>query len=264
MNRLKTLLFFFLTGSTWLGVTHLMDDDHVPLTVHVPADSTPEEIEILVDEAVLVEAGLGLGWKADPLLFDRATRIAEQAGAKDAVTFAESVDLARRDPLMRARLIERARRAWPEPGEPTNAELEALAQMPRFLRPATVTFEHRYTRDPARTKALLDSDQGEPELVLGTRPTRTETELARALGPEATHTIMTAPEKTWTALRSPLGHHAVYVVTRTPPATPPLAHIRDELRANWRAERREALARLAMEKLRRRFEVELVMLGGPL
>jgi hypothetical protein len=261
-TRWATTLVFFVAGAAYLGVTHLIHDDATPLTVHVPADSTSEEIELLIEEAVLVETGLGLGWRTDPLLLDRAARVAAEAGATDAVAFAESVDLTRRDPLMRARLVERARRARPEPGEPAGADLEALARAPRFQRPATITFEHRYTRDPGRADALLHSDRGEPELLLGARPTRTETELVRALGVDATAKVMSAPANTWTAVRSPLGHHAVRVVTKVAAATPPLDHIRAELRAHWRAERREALARSSFEKLRARFEVELVTLGA--
>ena len=260
MSRGLALLTFFLAGAAWLGLTRLFADTRPALTVHVPADSSDAEVARWIDEAVLVEAGLGLGWKTDPLMRDRAARIGAESDIADPLGFADAVDLPRRDPLMRARLIERAQRAWPDPGEPTRAELEHLAATPRFVRPAAVTFEHRFTRDPNRAQALLADDRGEPELVLGPHPTRSATELTRDLGPDAAHQILAASRDTWTLVRSPLGHHAVRVTATRAAAPPPTDHILPELRAHWRAERRAALAQKAIETLRKRFAIEVVTL----
>lgn len=262
LNRPRAALLFFLAGGLWLGLTRLFGDDRLPLTVHVPDGASPAELEQLVEEAVLVELGLGLGWQDDPLMRDRAARIAADASTREPpLAFALALDLPRRDPLMRARLIERARRLGPEPPQPTDAELEAL--LPRFSTPSAITFEHRFTRDPSRAAALLNDHRGEAELTLGPRPTRTFTELARSLSPAAADRIFAAPMNTWTAITSPLGHHAVRVLARHEPRPPPLEQLRPQLRAVWRAERRELLAQRALSSLRERFEVELVTIPSP-
>lgn len=259
LTRPRVVIIFFALGALWLGLSRLMADDRLPLTVHIPAGTPPPEIERLIEEAVLVEAGLGLGWQDDPLMRDRATRIAADASTREPpLAFALALDLPRRDPLMRARLIERARRLVPEPPDPTDAELGALLE--HFQGPPAITFEHRFTRDPTRAAALLHDHRGEAELTLGPRPTRTFTELARSLSPAAAELIFAAPPNTWTAISSPLGHHAVRVLAHHPPPTPSLEQLRPQLRATWRAERRELMARRALISLRERFEVELVTL----
>lgn len=258
-SRLRTTLLFFLAGGLWLGMSRLLSDDRLPLTVHVPSDASTAEVERLVEEAVLVELGLGLGWQDDPLIRDRAARIAADAAThQPPLAFAISLDLPRRDPLMRARLIERARRLSPEPPEPSDAELATL--LPRFASPPALTFEHRFTRDPARAAALLEDDRGEAELTLGPRPTRTLTELARALSPTAAELIARAPLDQWVAFASPLGHHAVRVLEQHAPQPPSLERLRPQLRATWRAERRELMSQRALATLRERFDVELVTL----
>lgn len=259
LTRPRAAILFLVAGALWLGLTRLLADDRLPLTVHIPAGTPPPEVERLIEEAVLVEAGLGLGWQDDPLMRDRATRIAADASTREPpLAFALALDLPRRDPLMRARLIERARRLVPEPPEPTDAELTALLE--RFQNPPAITFEHRFSRDPTRAAALLHDYRGEAELTLGPRPTRTLTELASALSPTAAERIFAAPPNTWTAIASPLGHHAVRIVEHHPSHTPPLEQLRPQLRATWRAERRELMAQRALLSLRARFDIELVIL----
>lgn len=257
LTRPRAAILFLVAGALWLGLTRLVADDRLPLTVHIPAGTPPLEIERLVAEAVLVEAGLGLGWQDDPLMRDRATRIATDAATdQDPLAFAANLDLPRRDPLMRARLIERARRLVPEPPDPSDVELMAL--LPRFQHPPAITFEHRFTRDPSRAAALLHDHRGEAELTLGPRPTRTLTELARSLSPAAAELIFAARPDTWTAITSPLGHHAVRVLEHHQPQTPSLEQLRPQLIATWRAERRELMAQRALFSLRKRFDIELV------
>lgn len=259
LTRPRAAIFFLVAGALWLGLTRLLADDRLPLTVHIPAGTPAHEVERLIDEAVLVEAGLGLGWQDDPLMRDRANRIAvEAATSQPPLVFAANLDLPRRDPLMRARLIDRARRLVPEPPDPTDAELETLLE--HFQNPPAITFEHRFTRDPTRAPALLHDHRGEAELTLGPRPTRTLTELARSLSPAAAERIFAAPPNTWTAIASPLGHHAVRVLEHHQSDTPPLEQLRPQLRATWRTERRELMAQRALDSLRARFDIELVTL----
>lgn len=273
-HRLRALVGFAVAGLAFLGLSRLLADpapERPLLVVHLPADADATTRERSIDEHVLVELGLTLGWRLDPLIRDRVERSLAPLAPSDLhpLDRAEALDLLRRDPLIRARLAERARKTLPEPGAPDDATLGAYLQThaARFERPPVLRFEHRYTRDPERAAALLESattgspqsptDRGEPELHLGPTPTRTASELLRLLGRPASEALLAAPLDTWTLVASPLGHHLVRVIERHPPTLPPLTTIRPEVLQAWRDELRPELHRAALDRLRASFLLDL-------
>lgn len=256
--RLLTLLGFMLGGLALLGLDALLAAPaRTPLTVHAPSAS-PQAIERAIDDAILLELGLTLPWRADPLIRDRLRRtiglLATATDATDDLDRAEALGLLRSDPLVRARLVERARRALPEPDAPSDAELAAFVatHADRFTPPVTLTFEHRFAPHDA-------PDRHRPELTLGPRPTRTVAALARVLGQPAADAIAALPLETPATVPSPLGLHHVRVVARTRPPTPPLSALRAQALEHWRTERRAALHRAALDALRARFTITLVV-----
>jgi len=269
-GRVFTLLGFFALGAAWLALGRLITTpDRPPLLVRVPADTTDEDLTHLIDEAVLTEVGLSLGWRTDPLIRDRVRRIAANVGTvlatQSPLDFAESLDLPRRDPLIRARLIERARNALPEPDAPSAESLATFyeSHRDRFMRPLALTFEHRFTRDPDRASDLMTDDRGEPELMLGPRPTRTLPELSRTLGIDAATQIAKLPTDRWTLVHSPLGHHAIRMLTRHEPHLPPLTQVRPEVLLAWRETQRPNLHQQALRRLREGFDIDLRRLPSP-
>ncbi len=271
VRRVRVLAVFLCGGLALVGVRRAIEQpERSVLTVRVPSGVSDGARETLIDEAVLVEVGLGLGWRQDPLIRDRLTRTMAQLSPTndevgDLFDRAAAIDLPRRDPLVRARLSERARKTLPEPGTPSQAELAALlaAHPERFAQPLMLTFEHRFapTADgPARLANMLADarDAGLPELTLGPRPTRSLPALARTLGPTAARAIAAAPLGEWTQVDSPLGHHLVRVLDRTSPPVPPLAMIHAQVLAAWRDERRPELEREALSRLRTSFTIDVV------
>jgi len=273
-RTLLTLVAFFAGGGLLLLLEGaLLTPKRPALAVTVSAGATDAEVARAVDEALLVQRGLQLGWRNDPLIVDRLTRaLAEVTPEGTAVLdHAEALGLHTRDPLVRARLMENARRSLPEPASPAEAELEAwfTAHATRFQRPARLTFDHRFTKDAARADRMLaaasgvgevEVDRGEPELTLGPRPVRTMVALAAALGGDAAATIARAPLNAWLTVRSPLGHHIVRVVARESAAVPMLAEIRPEVIAAWREDQRPVFASKAMGHLRSTFDVTVTRL----
>jgi hypothetical protein len=269
-RRVFTLLLFFIFGATWLALDRLIASPERPtLIVRVPADTPDHDLDRLIDEAVLTEVGLSLGWRTDPLIRDRVQRIAANVGTAPAtqspLDLAESLDLPRRDPLIRARLIERARKSLPEPDAPPGESLATFfeSHRERFMRPLALTFEHRFTRDPDRATHLMSDDRGEPELMLGPRPTRTLPELSRTLGTDAATQIANLPIDRWSLIRSPLGHHAIRLLTRHEPHLPPLTQVRPEVLLAWREAHRPTLHQKALRRLREGFDIDLRRLPSP-
>ncbi len=245
LPRAVVLGLFMLGGAAWFGVERwLAAPERGLIEVSVPRGDVAAR-ERIVDEAVLVEVGLGLDWQLDPLIRDRierslgATTIRARGG--ELMAEAMAIDLPRRDPLVRARLAEHARRILPAPGAPSDVELAtfAAAHAAQFMPPVVATFE--YTSNA-------------PDLVLGPRPTRTLQAIERALGAAAAKVIAeapTGPNSPWVAIAT----GRVRVIARTTPTLPPLLAIRPQVLAAWRAARRPELERAALDQLRAGFDI---------
>lgn len=261
VTRLGALAIFFATGALLAGAGRLLRDERPELRVSVPRGAAPEAVAQAVDDALLVEVGRELGWRDDPIVIDRMVRGLEFIGAmgdRDALLAkADAIDLVRRDPIARARLIERARSYLARVPEPDDATLEAFRQAhaERFRRPPLVTFEHQ----------LVDAG-GAPDLVLGPRATRSLPALERAFGADTARAIIDAPagpDAPWQIIRSSSGEHRVRVLARHDGELPPLAQIRAEVLGAWReAAERDALAR-ALIRLRAATDIDLATSERP-
>ncbi|MFO0744834.1 MAG: hypothetical protein U1F43_04050 [Myxococcota bacterium] len=165
---------FFAAGALVMGVMRASRDERPELVVTVARAAAPEAVQRAVDDALLVELGLGLGWKSDPVVVDRLVRGLRFVGASgddpSLVARAEAMDRVRRDPLVRARLALRGADLLAAVGEPDDAALEAYraAHAEAFRRPTTVTFSHALVDGPGGHEAA-------PDLVLGPHATRSET-----------------------------------------------------------------------------------------
>ena len=253
--RLRLVGAFFGTAFVLVGGASALGTGRPSLRVRVPPDSTTQEVQRLSDEALLVEVGMARGWQSDALIVERIVKSLSYVGVTgsraDILARAEALDLPRRDPLVRARLVERARAALVVVPEPTDLDLKRAmeAEPERYRRPAVVRFRH----------ALLDALG--PDLLLGPHPTRSEPEIARALGPEAAARIVALPvaqpNDPPVIVTSPRGRHQVVVEAHFPGAVPALAAIRTEVAGRWRELERERRWRAALTELRAAVDVEI-------
>lgn len=275
-----TLAAFFAGGLALVGAQRLVAapsqassarPERRPLKVRVPAEADAATAARMVDEAVLVEVGLELDWRLDPLVRERlATTIAQLApdpSEPDPLARAVALDLPRRDPLVRARLAEHARRLLPRPGTPPDAELAAFAaaHADELTPSETIVFAQRFAFDEARMakiEASPETDRGVPELNLGSHPTRTRDALAKLLGEDAARAIAEARPGVWTRVTSRLGLHLVRLESRTPGRMPALAAMRPQVLEAWRRARTPELERQGLARLRAGFDIVIERVGG--
>ena len=98
--------------------------------------------------------------------------------------------------------------------------------------------------------------RGDPFLLPAELPLWSARALAARLGPDFARRVLELPAGRWAGpVPSSYGLHLVWVHEHVPGATPPLAELRRELRAAWRAEREQLALRRALDELRRDFEV---------
>ena len=153
----RTLVQYFLIGGLMLAGKGLYDRSQVEgpkIVVQVRADATDAEVEATVREAILLNEARRYGWdRRDPVVFRhlvRNMRFIEPDATDDDVTLyarALEMNMHAHDPIVRARLLYRAREALgfvPEDRMPGRQELEAhLADHPeRFEREGRVRFQH--------------------------------------------------------------------------------------------------------------------------
>lgn len=198
----------------------------------------------------------------------------------DEVRYREALELGldRGDVIVRRRLVQKLdfllEGSTPVPA-PTDAELTAFlaANAARYARPDRVTIEHvfaSYGTPGAEAEARVTAWM--PRLAAGDAPTtlgdpfmhgRTMTQasaddLAGVFGPDFATAVMALAVDRWSGpIASSYGAHAVRVTARTPGSVPPLADVRDAVARDWRAERRAALDREAVETLRRQWTVRV-------
>jgi hypothetical protein len=189
---------------------------------------------------------------------------------------AVALGLDRGDPIVRRRLAQKMTFVA-EDGErnPTDADLAAYlaAHADRYRDPPRISFRHVYIahnrngdapeKDPHRLLADLASGAapdtlGDPFLQGRSFAQRTAAEIEAVFGHAFTEALMAAPAGAWTGpIASSYGVHLVRIEGRVDGATPPLAAVRERVRADLRDERREAAMRAMREKLRARYAVEI-------
>lgn len=282
----RPLLSFLALGAAALGAHEVARRPSSPapreLAIHAPVDASEGEVRRRIDDAILVEEGLGLGWATtDPVIRDRLIRnlrFVGEAGDDEALLArALQMGMGRTDLVVRQRLIFRAERLLERSADrelPTEGELAAhLAAHPeRFERPARVRFDGIFLSRGRRGEALeqqalalverlgahpgqaLDRGLGDP--LPTARPGRSAThgELARDFGEPFADAVFAAPVGQLSGpIPSPFGLHLVVVRDRGAESTPTIAEARAALTASWRHGRREAVRRQRLAELRGRY-----------
>lgn len=99
---------------------------------------------------------------------------------------------------------------------------------------------------------------GDPSLLPRAIPLTTRDGVRAIFGDAFAAAAFEAPAGDWLGpVRSPFGAHAVRIVSVEPPETPPFSDLRDQLREDWIAARRDEMRTAAAERLRSRYQVKI-------
>ncbi|MBX3485485.1 peptidylprolyl isomerase [Phenylobacterium sp.] len=199
-------------------------------------------------------------------------RVDEELLAREAIR----LGLDRDDMIVRRRLAQKMAfasediAAIPEPDEKT---LQAYydAHRDRYATPGRVAMRHLFfsrdrtgaTPQAAAAEALTRLEAGgtapsDPSLLPLTYADVAEADLDRDYGPQFAAAVHGAAEGAWIGpVPSAYGLHLVRVERRLPPVIPPLAQVRDDVRAAWLAERRQEENGAFRASLRKRYKVEI-------
>jgi peptidyl-prolyl cis-trans isomerase C len=287
---LRPFIHFFVIGGLLFGVKALYEGRRVQgpeITVRVPADATPSEIEASVREAILLNEAKRYGWdESDPIVFAhlvRNMRFIEPNSRHDDLTLYEralEMNMQDHDPVVRARLLYRAGEALasvPEERMPSRADLEAhrAAHPERFEREGRFRFQHVFLSRSKRGEALAADARamrerlarlgdaapaglGDPLPGLGVERAATASQLRHDYGPELASLIEEAVPGSWRGPGSSVyGLHFVKVIERQAAYVPALDVIGTEVRADRMREIREALREERLATLRDAYAVRI-------
>ena len=163
--------------------------------------------------------------------------------------------------------------------EPTEAQLHALydANPAAYATPPHLTLRHIYfSDDRPQGNPRAAADQGLVSLRAGRAGITgdpfvlpldyadvSQQDLDKDYGPAFAAAAMTAPIGAWTGpVRSAYGWHLLRVDARHVSETEPYAAVHTKLREAWIAERRDALNAAALDKLRKRYRIEVTPSKG--
>jgi parvulin-like peptidyl-prolyl isomerase len=199
-------------------------------------------------------------------------RIDEEILAREALR----LGMDKGDLIIRRRLAQKMAFASEDVGaakEPSAAELRAAFDRNpgRYALPGKIAFRHVYfSQDRGADAAKAEAEaalkraeageaiSGDPSMLPLTYADAAPQMLARDYGPDFAAAVAAARPGAWTGpVRSAFGWHLVYVVSRTPGVVPPFETVESEVRANLLAERRRSGNQAFLEKLRRKYKVEI-------
>ncbi len=281
VRHVARLVSFFALGAVLAFVRGQWVSPELPVVrVTVPPGASEAERSQAVDEAVLVELGLAAGWvETDPLILDRLRRnvgfIDADVPPEGALAHALALGMERTDPIVRLRLVSRARAMLDAPlesADPGDAVLDPwlAEQRERFDRPAKLELsqvflsrERRGAALRADAAALLDrlrteepepkraARLGDPLLILRSVEVASPRKLDGDYGEGFGQALLAAEAGVWSGPhRSRFGLHLVWVHRRQPPESPGLETIRAEVLTAWREANRAGhrADRLAMAR----------------
>lgn len=216
---------------------------------------TPEELRGIVrdrvDEEILASEAVRLGYDKDDIIIRR--RLAQK------MAFAGEDAAPVREP------DEATLRAF---YEKTKSRYAAPAQM--ALRHVFFSADNAGARQAAE-RALAaaqvgEAPAGDPSMLPTSYADVSGAELTRDFGPAFARLAEATPVGAWAGpVQSSFGWHILEVETRRPALIESFERARSEVREAWMAERRAAASAAYMEKLRRRYRVEVAHgMTGPL
>jgi len=189
-----------------------------------------------------------------------------------------ALGLERGDVIVRRRLIQKmeflSEDLTPLP-EPSDADLQSYldAHTSRYATPAEVTLTHVFVgTDRHGPAAAADASAVRTQLLNGVAPATlgepflrgrefrlaSEAELAGVFGPAFAASVMALPLDVWSEpLRSSFGWHLVRVTERKAGHVPRLDEVRLLVRRDWQEQERETVNREALDRLRRRYEIQV-------
>jgi len=287
---LRPLVHFFLIGGLLFSAKSVYERNAVQgpaITVRVPAEASSAEVETRVRDAILLNEARRYGWdRTDPIVYThliRNMRFIEPDSEEDDLTLfrrAIEMDMQAHDPVIRSRLLYRARKALtfvPEDRMPSRAELEEHRQRhrDRFEREQRVRFHHVFlsrskrgeslaadAREMRERLAALDdaapSGLGDPLPSLRAEQSATPSELEDDYGPDLAGLVQEGLIGVWRGpVFSVYGLHFIKVIGKEPAYVPPLDVIGAEVRADRLREIRESLAQERMAALRDAYRITL-------
>ncbi len=274
----QPLAQFLIVGAALSGL-------HAALSPGPAREETAPDA-IVVDAARLsqLEAQFARTWR-------RAPSEAELTGVVEAFVREEvlyragrALALGEEDPVIRRRIAQKMEFLLePGPGEIAIGEADLAAHLAahpeRFRRPGRVAFGQVFlgsgpARDALRAQAAelrrrLDAGAdpralGEPTMLPAVVPPSPLREVARLFGAEFAAALADVPVGRWAGpIASGFGMHLVRIAERTPPRDPPLTEVRDAVRRDLEARRREEIAAARFEDLRSRYAVSVADLARP-
>ncbi|MGB5810721.1 MAG: peptidylprolyl isomerase [Polyangiales bacterium] len=287
---LKLLLQYFLLGALLFAGRVAVEgarSEPPEIIVRMPVDATGTEVEKEIRNQILLHEARRYGWyRTDPIVFTHLVRnmrfIEPDTEENDSELFARALqmDMQEHDPVVRARLLYRAREALghvPEDRVPTSAQLDAhrRAHPERFEREGKVRFEHVFlsgTRrgdalqaDAAKMRDTLEAlgtappeGLGDPLPGLRTVQSTTVSELQSSFGADLANVVDEGIIGGWRGpVPSVYGLHFVRVLEKAPVSLPELARIEAEVRADRMGEIQEELSQERMDALRDAYVVHV-------
>ncbi len=199
-------------------------------------------------------------------------RVEEELLAREALRLGMDKD----DMILRRRLAQKMAFASEDVAaipEPSEATLKAFYEKTKaqYATPGRLALRHIYfSRDRAGAPAQAAATAALAELKAGRTPVGdssmlpltyadvTVEDLARDYGPDFVAAARGAPEGVWVGpVASPYGMHLLRVERRLASQVPPLSQVRSEVRAAWIDERRKANNQAYVQRLWRRYKVEI-------
>jgi peptidyl-prolyl cis-trans isomerase C len=195
-----------------------------------------------------------------------------------------ALGLDRGDIVVRRRLVQKmeflTEDSEPVP-DPTDAELQAYlhAHAEQYSVPARITLTHVFIgTDRHGSRTAADAAQLRQQLVAGADPrglgdpflpghefvSKTPAELQAIFGPAFAEPVMALPLGEWSQpLASSYGLHLVRLRARSDGHQASLDEVRTEVSRDWRAERRDQANRLALARLRQRYDIQVADTARP-
>ena len=199
-------------------------------------------------------------------------RVDEELLAREATRLGLDKD----DMIVRRRLAQKMAFASEDVAaipEPSDATLQRFYDQTedRYATPARLALRHVFfnadrtgvSPQAAAVAALAElrarrPATGDPSLLPQTYADVAAADLDRDYGAAFVAAARQAPVGVWVGpVASPYGVHLIRVEARLAPQVPPLSAVRAEVRAAWLAERRAANNRAFLDRLRRRYRVEV-------